>query len=189
MKRAVLIGASTAAGVAALLAYQTVVLPEHAEPLANSLPGNNVLQSVREQSSSGSTAGQTPAATPSQSAAASSGAPQPTDSSTAPSPTASAPTQDPNAINGTYTGDPIDTPWGPVQVEAVVENSTLVSAKAIQFPQNDRKSATINARAIPELEQQAIDAQGANISGVSGASYSSSGFSQSLQSALMKIGQ
>jgi uncharacterized protein with FMN-binding domain len=40
----------------------------------------------------------------------------------------------------------------------------------------------------PQLEQQALAAQSSNIQGVSGASYTSAGFRQSLQSALTKLG-
>jgi uncharacterized protein with FMN-binding domain len=50
------------------------------------------------------------------------------------------------------------------------------------------RSQSIDGVAIPQLEQQAISAQSANIQGVSGASYTSAGFRQSLQSALSKLG-
>lgn len=50
------------------------------------------------------------------------------------------------------------------------------------------RSQSIDQMAIPQLEQEAIAAQSANIQGVSGASYTSAGFSQSLQSALGKLG-
>jgi uncharacterized protein with FMN-binding domain len=49
-------------------------------------------------------------------------------------------------------------------------------------------SASIDQAAIPQLEQQALAAQSSSIQGVSGASYTSAGFRQSLQSALTKLG-
>jgi uncharacterized protein with FMN-binding domain len=49
-------------------------------------------------------------------------------------------------------------------------------------------SQSIDQRAIPILEQQALQAQSAKIQGVSGASYTSAGFEQSLQSALNQLG-
>jgi uncharacterized protein with FMN-binding domain len=49
------------------------------------------------------------------------------------------------------------------------------------------RSQSIDQQAIPLLKQQAIQAQSANIQGVSGASYTSAGFQQSLQSALSKL--
>ena len=50
------------------------------------------------------------------------------------------------------------------------------------------RSQSIDQQSIPILEQQAVRAQGANIQGVSGATYTSAGFDQSLQSALKKLG-
>jgi len=50
------------------------------------------------------------------------------------------------------------------------------------------RSQSIDQQSIPLLEQQALQAQSANIQGVSGASYTSAGFAQSLQSALGKLG-
>ncbi len=50
------------------------------------------------------------------------------------------------------------------------------------------RSQSIDQQSIPVLEQQALQAQSANIQGVSGASYTSAGFAQSLQSALSQLG-
>jgi uncharacterized protein with FMN-binding domain len=50
------------------------------------------------------------------------------------------------------------------------------------------RSQFIDQQSIPILEQQALQAQSANIQGVSGASYTSAGFDQSLQAALQQLG-
>ena len=50
------------------------------------------------------------------------------------------------------------------------------------------RSQSIDQQSIPILEEQALQAQSANIQGVSGASYTSAGFEKSLQSALGKLG-
>jgi len=50
------------------------------------------------------------------------------------------------------------------------------------------RSQSIDQQSIPILEQEAVQAQSANIQGVSGASYTSVGFEQSLQSALSQLG-
>ena len=50
------------------------------------------------------------------------------------------------------------------------------------------RSQSIDQQSIPTLEQEAMQAQSANIQGVSGASYTSAGFEQSLQAALRKLG-
>lgn len=64
---------------------------------------------------------------------------------------------------------------------------TNVSIAAIDDGGNFR-SQSIDQQSIPLLEQQALQVQSANIQGVSGASYTSAGFAQSLQSALTKLG-
>jgi len=50
------------------------------------------------------------------------------------------------------------------------------------------RSEEIDQQSVPILEQQATAAQSANIQGVSGASYTSQGFEQSLQAALRTLG-
>jgi uncharacterized protein with FMN-binding domain len=50
------------------------------------------------------------------------------------------------------------------------------------------RSESIDQQAVPILEQKVLRAQSANIQSVSGASYTSAGFEQSLQSALTKLG-
>jgi len=67
-------------------------------------------------------------------------------------------------------------------------DSRITAVSAIDFPSGDSRSAQINATAIPALEEQTLAAQSAEIDGVSGASYTSAGFIESLQSALVKAG-
>ena len=52
------------------------------------------------------------------------------------------------------------------------------------YPQSSRTSEYINSQAMPYLVQQAIQAQSANVNGVSGASETSAAFAQSLSTAL-----
>ena len=88
----------------------------------------------------------------------------------------------------TFTGDAVDTRFGTVQVEVTVSGGAVSAVTALSVPQNDPHSSQISAAVIPQLEQQAVAAQSAAIDGVSGASYTSAGFEQSLQSALVKAG-
>ena len=69
-----------------------------------------------------------------------------------------------------------------------VANGQVVSANAIVYPTNDPRDQQINSYAIPTLNQEAVQAGNANISMVSGATYTSQGYIQSLQSALDKAG-
>lgn len=50
------------------------------------------------------------------------------------------------------------------------------------------RSQSIDAMAIPILEQEAMAAQSSKVQSVSGASYTSAGFIQSLQAALTTLG-
>jgi uncharacterized protein with FMN-binding domain len=85
---------------------------------------------------------------------------------------------------GTFQGDVIDTRWGPVQVAATVANGKITNVTTLASPNDKQKSISINNRATPILRTEALSAQSANIDGVSGATYTSEGYAQSLQSAL-----
>jgi uncharacterized protein with FMN-binding domain len=74
-----------------------------------------------------------------------------------------------------------------VSVTASGKRITKVSIASLDDGGNSR-SQSIDQQSIPLLEQQALQAQSANIQGVSGASYTSAGFQKSLQSALGKLG-
>ncbi len=97
-------------------------------------------------------------------------------------------TTDSGGGSQTYTGAASQTEWGPVQVEVSAEGGKVTSVTAISYPDSDPRSAQISAVAIPTLEQQAVAAQSAQIDGVSGASYTSMAFAESLQSALSQAG-
>ena len=85
---------------------------------------------------------------------------------------------------GTYTGDAVQTRFGPVQVEITVENGAITASEVTQVPWNDRKDQEINGRAVPVLNAEAVDAQSADIDMVSGATYTSQAYVESLQSAI-----
>jgi len=81
-------------------------------------------------------------------------------------------------------GAPADTQYGPVQVQISIRNHRIIRADAIDYPQGSSRDQEINSYAIPQLDQETLDAQSANIDTVSGATYTSDGYRQSLQSAL-----
>lgn len=97
----------------------------------------------------------------------------------------------PSSSSGTktYTGAAVDTQYGPVQVRITVTNGKLVSADAIVYPNEQPRDQEINYYAIPALEQEAVRAGSAQIDMISGATYTSEGYIQSLQSALDKMGR
>ncbi|WP_245630512.1 FMN-binding protein [Granulicoccus phenolivorans] len=65
-----------------------------------------------------------------------------------------------------------------------VSGGKVTAAEAITYPTESGKDRMINSRAIPVLNSAAVKAQSANIDMVSGATYTSQGYKQSLQSAL-----
>lgn len=88
----------------------------------------------------------------------------------------------------TVTGDAVDTRWGPVQVQITVSGGKVTAAQAVVYPSGNPRDQEINAYALPILNQEAVGATTAGIDSVSGATVTSSGYQQSLQSALDKAG-
>ncbi len=86
--------------------------------------------------------------------------------------------------NGTYTGPSIDAFYGPVEVQATVQNGKLASVQFLQYPNDRMTSVQINTIAMPYLQQEAIQTQSANVDIISGATLTSEGFMMSLQAAL-----
>jgi uncharacterized protein with FMN-binding domain len=84
----------------------------------------------------------------------------------------------------TVTGTSVSTRYGPVQVQLTVANGTIADASAIDYPTSNGRDRQINVKAVPVLEQETLDAQSADIDMVSGATYTSDGYLQSLQSAI-----
>jgi uncharacterized protein with FMN-binding domain len=85
------------------------------------------------------------------------------------------------------TGSAVQTDYGPVQVRVTVSGGKITNAEAVQQPSGGR-STQISSTAIPRLNQNAIAAGSADIDAVSGATYTSGGYQESLQSALDQAG-
>jgi uncharacterized protein with FMN-binding domain len=81
-------------------------------------------------------------------------------------------------------GSSADTQYGPVQVQLKIRSGRILSATAINYPQSSQTDQDINGQAIPILERETVQAQSAQIDTVSGATYTSGGYVQSLQAAL-----
>ena len=86
--------------------------------------------------------------------------------------------------DGSYTGNPADAYYGTVQVQAIIQNGKIANVKFLQYPSDRNTSRYINSQAMPMLTQEAIQAQSAQVDGVSGATATSGAFKQSLASAL-----
>ncbi|MFF7054504.1 FMN-binding protein [Streptomyces griseorubiginosus] len=88
----------------------------------------------------------------------------------------------------TVTGDTIQTRWGPVQVRITIKDRRLTDVTAVAYPTDNPRDQEINSFALPRLRTEALTAQSADIDTVSGATYTSDGYRQSLQSALDSAG-
>jgi uncharacterized protein with FMN-binding domain len=82
----------------------------------------------------------------------------------------------------------VSTQYGDAQVKVTVENGKIVAIDAVQLQGNDPRSVMISGSAAPILQQEALSAQSAAIDSVSGATFTSASYDQSLQSALDKLG-
>jgi uncharacterized protein with FMN-binding domain len=163
MNRAPIVLSATVAGLAVTLGF-------HAHAPAATPPATTAAAQTGASGSAASSASSSSGSTP---AAASSS------SSAKPSTAASA---------KTVTSDVASNQYGNVQLKVTVSNGKITKIEALQVPQNDPKSAEINAYAEPQLQASALQAQSANIDTVSGATFTSNSYKTALQSALDKAG-
>jgi uncharacterized protein with FMN-binding domain len=175
MKRVIASVAGTVLGVVALLSFKTHGQVNSATALPSAaLPGASSVGQASTPSTAG--AGATSAGTgapPDPSAATSTSTPQPTAS---------------HAASVSYLGAAEQTRYGIVQVRITVSGKKITNVSFAQLTAFDGRSQQINSQAGPVLLQETLAAQSAHIDSVSGASYTSAGYQQSLQSALDKAG-
>ncbi len=90
--------------------------------------------------------------------------------------------------DGTYTGQVENVYYGNVQVQVTVSSGAISKINVLQYPNDNPTSNYISTQAISMLKSEVIQTQSGNVNMISGASYVSSGFIQSLQSALSQAG-
>ena len=100
----------------------------------------------------------------------------------------------PPATGGTtggtaFTGPTVETLFGPVQVQIALSGGKILDVQALQLPSDRSRSARISQYSAPILRSEAIQAQSARVDIVSGATYTSRAYAQSLASALKQAGQ
>ena len=93
-----------------------------------------------------------------------------------------------SSASTSVTGQTAHTQWGPVQVQLEVSKSTITHVTILQYPDGNGTDIQIANYALPQLIQDTLDSQGHDVSMVSGATYTSQGYLQSLQSALDQAG-
>jgi uncharacterized protein with FMN-binding domain len=96
------------------------------------------------------------------------------------------PTPASRGADGTFTGTDVPTIYGDVQVRIVVSGGRLNDVRALQLPSDRARSAEISQYAGPALRSEAIQAQSADVDLVSGATYTSEAYAESLSAALQQ---
>ena len=158
MRRALLTLGGTAAGLAALLSFKTHSLAA-ADPAPASPPSASAMTSPPMTHGAGSASASPPASQKASAAAA-----------------------------RTVTGTVASTPYGPMQVRLTLTGTKITKVTVLQRTNDGVESDQIDKTAIPALTSETLAAQGAHIDAVSGATYTSSGYIKSLQSALDQAG-
>ncbi len=88
--------------------------------------------------------------------------------------------------DGTYTGAVENVYYGNVQVAVTISGGKITNVKFLQYPNSHYTSVYINQQAMPYLQQEALHSQNSNVQVISGATFTSQGFIQSMQSALAR---
>ena len=195
MKRVTLWFLATAVSMVLLFSYHTSTSgPAGAHDIAGVAPAGVVAESPGPVTATSAPSPTAAAASKAPSAAAAApSAPAAASATTAPrvvaTPAAPKPSPSPSprktaTTTRTINGAAADTRYGPVQVQIKVSGNRIVSSNAIVYPTNERRDREINDQAVPQLNDETVQAQSANIDTVSGATYTSDGYRESLQSAI-----
>ncbi|KZE89903.1 FMN-binding protein [Microbacterium sp. TNHR37B] len=159
---------ATLSGLVLLFSYRTSL--GDAVPVAAALDQSSSATGAANPSSSSGAAPAEAAASPTATASA--------------TPSAAASANASGLTDGSYTGDAVNTRYGAVQVTITVSGGEVTAVDVPQYPQSNGRDRQINERAIPTLVSETLSAQSAQIHFVSGATYTSGGYQESLQSAL-----
>jgi uncharacterized protein with FMN-binding domain len=164
MKRAPIVIAGTVVGLIGVLKFHTAPI---------SLSGSSV---------PAASASASPAAASSSSQAATGGTQA---GSASPQPSAGAQ----SSATRTATGPSVYYDYGTLSVRVTASGKRIVKVSIASLDDGSNpRSQEIDQQSIPLLEQEVMQAQSSHIQGISGASYTSAGFYQSLQGALKTLG-
>jgi uncharacterized protein with FMN-binding domain len=204
VRRFVAVFVATAAGLVVLLSFketpakgpQPLALsgptPGSSDPPASSAAASSGLASNPASSAPASSAAAAPT-TVAPSTSSSAAAPSATKASPTPTKSTPKPTPKPSptasTATKTVTGSAVTVSegrrtFGVVQVRVTLTNGKITAATAINYPNNDSRSSEISSYSIPILSQEVLQAQGTSIAVVSGATYTSNAYAQSVQAAL-----
>lgn len=183
MRRAVLVIGATVAGLVGVLSFHTS--PARLT-LGASTPGSTTRPTTSTTNVPAGAAPPTTGPPPPSTTTPVTGS---TPSSTSPPTTVAPTTTTAPTTTRSATGPVVPYNFGQLSVKVTVSGSRITDVSIVSLDDGGNpRSQSIDQQSIPILEQQAVQAQSANIQGVSGASYTSSGFQQSLQAALSQLG-
>ena len=179
MRRVALAIAGTVAGLVVLLTFKshTGTSAVSAAPAGTAGPGGT----AGTPSRAGTTNGAGGTAPSGAASGTSRGGSAPSGGSASPG---TAPGQGDAAGARIITGNVANTIYGPVQIQAAVKAGKIIKVTILQQPSTTAHDLQIGAFAFPQLEAETLSAQSAKIDMVSGATYTSGGYIQSLQSAI-----
>jgi uncharacterized protein with FMN-binding domain len=160
MRRVILAVAGTVAGLVALLSFRSHV---PTAPVAATAGGSGGTSSSSSSSSGGGQTEVVPGAFPQGSIAKNLPAGE-------------------TAVDGKVAS----TAYGPVQIQLITKDSKIVKVAVLVQPTNTLHDVQIGEFAFPKLISETLAAQNGKVDAVSGATYTSAGYIQSLQSALDK---
>jgi uncharacterized protein with FMN-binding domain len=171
MKRIVVAAMGTISALVLLFSYHTSLGSGTASASAGVDPNGT---GGEDTSAAGSSPSPSPSVSPSVSASGSASS-----SSGSSSGSSSA-----SGSSGTFTGEVAGTQWGDVEVRITVKDGKITQSEAVEYPDGNFRDQQINAYALPELNSEVVSAQSGSIDAVSGATVTSDGYIQSLQSAI-----
>ena len=166
MRRVILAVTGTIAGLVALLSFRSHVPSAPVAATTGGSGGSSSSSAASSSSSSSSGGGQTevvPGAFPQGSIA-----------------------RNLPAGEAAVDGKVASTAYGPVQIQLIKKNGKIVKVAVLVQPTNTLHDVQIGEFAFPKLISETLAAQSGKIDAVSGATYTSAGYVQSLQSALDK---
>jgi uncharacterized protein with FMN-binding domain len=181
MKRAPFVLAGTAAGLGLLLSF-------HTKPVTVNLGTATGSSTSKGASGTAVASGSTPSST-----SGGSGSKSPSGSSSTSSGSSSTTTDATKASGATRTrsadGAVVNYYYGDISVRVTASGSHITNVAIASLNEGGNfRSVSIDEAAIPTLEQETLAAQNAKIQSVSGATYTSAGYTASLQSALKRLG-
>ena len=167
MRRVLLALLATAVGLVLLLSYKAHT-PSAASAASGAEPGETLDpgSGPTTDPTTGASAGATPSATSGSTTTSTSG----------------------KTKSGVYVGDAVDSQFSTIQVEITVSGGRISNVTVLQDADEEEHSAQVDAYAIPILRSEVLSAQSANVDVVSGATFTSQSYTQSLQSALDRAG-